>query len=314
MAHQAGLSDKNLRTLVANQQLRHPIQNVYIAAQAPDDIPTRIAMLRLVVPEGCFIVDRTAAWLHGTEMALAPNDHLTPPKVSIFRHADHGRLRNELSRSGERTVLARDLTEIGGLCVTTPLRTALDLGRFLSRDQAIACLDALLRLGFFSAEELLAEVPRFAKQRGVRQLRALAPLADGRSQSQGESVLRLRWLDAGLPRPQLQIEIREAGRVVYYLDIGLEELLLAVEYDGARFHSTAADQRYDLARRDWLAHERGWVVRAFRGGDIYGRHDAEAALQAAFRQARASLGERTYIALGQLAEVGTRGRSAPTRR
>ena len=98
----------------------------------------RIAALRLVVPDGCFVVDRTAAWLHGAPMVLAPNDHLQPPKVSMFKHADAGRLRNELARSGERTVLPRDLMDVGGLCVTTPLRTALDLGRFLSRDQALS--------------------------------------------------------------------------------------------------------------------------------------------------------------------------------
>ena len=313
MALEAGISHRRLQAMVADHQLRHPIENVYIAAQAPDDIPTRIAMLRLVVPQGCFIVDRTAAWLHGATMALAPNDHLTPPRISMFRHAERGRLRNGLSRSGERTLLARDLMEIGGMCVTTPLRTALDLGRFLSRDQALACLDALVRLGFFSVEELLAEVPRMARQRGVRQLRALAPLVDGRSQSQGESVLRLRWLDAGLPRPQLQIEIREAGRVVYFLDIGLEELLLAVEYDGAEFHSRETDVTYDAARRKWLTDRRGWLIRPFVGDDIYGRHNAEAVLQATFREARATLGERTYIALSTGGEGGAPRRSAPTR-
>lgn len=286
-----------MRGLVANNLVRHPIRDVYVPAQAADDISLRIAVLRLVVPRDCFIVDRTAAWLHGAPMVLAPNDHLEPPKVSMFKHADAGRLRNELARSGERTVLPRDLMDIGGLCVTTPLRTALDLGRFLSRDQALAALDALLRLGVFSRDELAFELPRLKGQRGVRQLRHLVLLADGRAQSPGESVLRLRWIDAGLPRPQLQIEIIEAGRTIFYLDIGLEELLFAIEYDGEEWHSAEEDREYDETRRSWLQSRRGWLIKPFRKEHVYGRHDAEATIFAAYQHALASLGSRTYIAL-----------------
>ena len=68
--------------------------------------------------------------------------------------------------------------EVLGLRVTTPLRTACDLGRLLSRDRAFAALDTMLRLGAFDAEELWAETERFRGMRGVRQLRAFAPLAD----------------------------------------------------------------------------------------------------------------------------------------
>lgn len=297
MARDAGITDKRLRGLVASNLLRHPIQNVYLPAQAPDDITTRIAALMLVVPDGCFVVDRTAAWLHGSPMVLAPNDHLRPPKVSMFKHADAGRLRNKLATSGERTVLPRDLMNVGGLWVTTPLRTALDLGRFLSRDQALAALDALLRLGRFGVDELAFELPRLKGQRGVRQLRQLVSLADGRAQSPGESVLRLRWIDAGLPRPQLQIEIVEGGRTIFYLDIGLEELLFAIEYDGEDWHSAEADVEYDEARRDWLERRRGWLIKPFRKHQVFGRNDAEAMILAAHRQAMASLGARTYVAL-----------------
>jgi hypothetical protein len=308
VANDAGITDKQLLLLVRDGLLRHPIRGVYVATQAPDDLSMRIAMLLLVVPPDCFVVDRTAAWLHGAVMALAPNDHLAPPAVSMFRHADHGRLRNAIARSGERTVLARDLMEVGGICVTTPLRTALDLGRLLHRDQALACLDALLRLGVFTREELLAELGRLKGQRGIRQLRVLAPLADGRAESPGESVLRLRWLDAGLPRPQLQIEIVEGGRTIYLLDIGLEELLFAVEYDGEDWHSERADREYDDDRRDWLSRRRGWLIKPFRSNDVHGRSDPEVALMAAYRQARASLGERTYIAMSAPRTL------APTRR
>src|SRR5215217_5777506 len=99
-AREVGISDKQLARLVAAKLLRHPIRAVYVAAQAPDDIAMRIAMLRLVVPPDCFVADRTAAWLHGTPMAPAPNEHLQAPRVAMFRHADRGRLQTNWSSVG----------------------------------------------------------------------------------------------------------------------------------------------------------------------------------------------------------------------
>ena len=76
---------------------------------------------------------------------------------------------------GERALSATDLTVVHGLAVTTELRTAWDLGRFSRRDDAIGGLDRLLRTGAFTRDELLGGVERFARQRGVVQLRDLAP-------------------------------------------------------------------------------------------------------------------------------------------
>src|SRR5215213_5163365 len=83
----AGLRDKQLGALVTAGYLRRPIPGVYVASQLPDSINLRASMLALVVPAGSFVCDRTAAWLHGAPMALAPNEHLTVPPISCFRPA-----------------------------------------------------------------------------------------------------------------------------------------------------------------------------------------------------------------------------------
>ena len=75
------------------------------------------------------------------------------------------------------------------------------------------------------------------------QLRWLVSIADGRAESAGESALRLRWYDAGLPRPQLQISVFRNGVEIFRLDLGLEELLFAAEYDGVDFHTSARAAR-----------------------------------------------------------------------
>lgn len=296
MARAAGVGKKRLAALVDDGYLRRPIRNVYVASQVADGIALRAQVLGLVVPPDCFVCDRTAAWLHGAPAALAPDEHLLVPTVSCFRLAEHGRLRNKLTDSGERAVTRRDLMVIDGIAVTTPLRTALDLGRLQrTRDTALSGMDAMLRLELFPHEQLLAKIPRFARQRGVVRLRVLAPLADGRSQSPGESALRLRWYDAGLPRPELQIPVLENGRVVYWLDMGLEELLFAAEYDGEEWHSSADQREHDRGRRSWLG-ERSWEIEVFRKDSVYGHdQDADVRLAAAVRAARASLGRRKFV-------------------
>lgn len=296
-ARAAGLSDNRLKQLTDAGLLRRPVRNAYVAAQVPDTLDLRAEIVRLVVPPDAFVCDNTAGWLHGAPNALLPNDHLEPPPVACFRPADGGRLRNGVMRSGERTVRRDDLMELRGLVVTTPIRTAWDLGRLQRRDQALSGLDAMLRLGLFSRDELLLGVERFARQRGVVQLRVLTPLADGRAESPGESALRLRWHDAGLPAPELQIPVIENGIEVFRIDLGLEELLFAAEYDGAEWHSSPQQQEHDARRRAWLSDRRGWTIEAYGAGNVYGRlQDADVLLRAAYRLARSTYGRRVIVA------------------
>jgi hypothetical protein len=219
-------------------------------------------------------------------MVLRPNEHLELLPISVFRPSGHGRLRNDLAESGERNLSHEDVIEVEGLAVTTPLRTAWDLGRVRNRDRAISGLDAMLRLGTFDREELLAGVERFRRMRWVTTLRALAPLADARAESPGESVLRLRWLDTGLPAPELQVEVWRDGVLIARLDLAHEELRFAAEYDGAEWHSSPAQREHDRARREAVSRER-WTVRAFTSANVFGPvRDVEVLLQAGVREAR----------------------------
>jgi hypothetical protein len=296
MARQFGVSDKRLHGLVDAGLLRRPIRGVFVASQVPESLALRCWMLSLVVPEDAFVCDRTAAWLHAGPRALAPNEHLTPSPVSCFRPSDAGRLRNKLSVSGEREVLTRDLMIIHNVVVTTPLRTALDLGRLQSsRDLKIHGMDTMLWLGVFTHEELLSEVERFRRRRGVVALRVLAPLADGGAESFGESALRVRWIDAGLPLPRTQIPVVADARLIFKLDMGLEELLFAAEYDGEEWHGQER-QPADEARRHWLAENKGWAIEVFVRADVFGRQQvADRRLAAAFAAARAGFARRTFL-------------------
>ena len=262
--------------------LRHPVQCVYVAQDLPDTLAQRVDILELILPDGCFVTDHTAAWLHAGDSVLLPNADLTPGRPDVFRHSQLRALRNPIVRSGERLVRRDDLMTIGNVTVTTPLRTAVDIGRLFHRDVALWGLDSMLATGSFSHDELMSILPRLARQRGVVQLRVLAVIADGGSASFGESALRLRWLDAGIPRPQLQIPVEIPGTTTYWLDMGLANKGFAAEYDGEMWHSSPEATARDLARRALLA-EQGWNIVVLRARDVFGRlQTADQRLRAAY--------------------------------
>jgi hypothetical protein len=263
-----GVSRQTLRGLVAGGYVRRVLTGVYAAAQAPDNMTRRAQAVSLVVPPSAVVTDRTAAWLHGVD--ILPRTALSvPPPVTVFRAAGT-RLRRAGVASGTRGLLPSDVMIVGGVRVTTPLRTACDLGRLLWRFDALAAIDGFLRLGV-DPVLLALEVPRFRGFRGVRQLRVLVPLGSPKAESPGESALRLHWYDAGLPRPEVQFWVYDdGGRGLYRLDLALPELRYAAEYDGEEFHTADDDRAHDEQRRDWLDVHRHWTVDVFKRHDVYG--------------------------------------------
>ncbi len=240
------------------------------------------------MPHDSVITDRTAAWLLGAPMALAPNDHLKTPAVSMFRPPGY-RLRNKLVASGERRLRPRDIAEVEGVLLTTPLRTACDLGRLLQRDQALAGMDALSRATGVSARDIVEELQRrFKGYRGVRQARQLAPWVDGRSESPGESILRLRWRDCtDLPVPTPQVEVAGPDGPCF-LDLAVPALRYAAEYDGARWHGPDR-QAHDRRRREFVRRTQGYVIDVLTGSNIHGRgQNAGAILRAGLAAATAA--------------------------
>lgn len=283
-----GVSGWAIRCLLAESLIRPVLRGVYAASQAPDNVAFRAAALGKVAPPSSVITDRTAAWLHGVDI-LPRTAVREPPPVSCFDTRPGSRTRRPGVGSGERRLPSYDVMVLHGVRVTTPLRTALDLGRLLWRFDALAALDGFLRLGV-RHDELLGATPRFRHYRGVIQLRALAPLADGLAESPGESALRLHWYDAGLPRPELQHWVLDDHGVgIYRLDISAPDLRYAAEYDGEEFHGLQ-DREHDAARRSWIEQERTWTIDAFRKAEVYGLHgDPGPTLRDGLRRARAGL-------------------------
>ncbi|MDR7311052.1 hypothetical protein J2S40_002110 [Nocardioides luteus] len=292
MARQAGISRRRLGDLLDAGLIRRAVKGVYLPTEVGDSLALRAACLRLVAPPDCVVVDRHAGWLLGADMVLAPGEHISLRPLSLYRPSGHGRLRNDIASSGERDIREDEIVEVGGLRVTSAVRTAWDLGRVPWPDEAIAGISSMHRLGAYDTDEFLDGIERFRGQRWVRTLRVIAPLADGRVESPPEAVLMLRCHQAGFPVvPQVEV-VTVQGEFVARLDLGNEELLAAVEYDGAEWHSSSEQQAHDRARREDVREE-GWLVEAVTKTDLFTRHgDAEVRIRQLHRKALQRRGGR----------------------
>jgi hypothetical protein len=154
---------------------------------------------------------------------------------------------------------ADEVTYVAGLPVTTPARTAYDLGRLLPRSGAVARLDALMRANPFPIEDVRLRIEAHPGARGLRQLRHALSLVDGGAASPKETWLRLLLIDSGLPSPTTQIPVHERFRLIALLDMGWETYKVAVEYDGDH-HRT---NRRQYAKDHWRTRTleaMGWIV------------------------------------------------------
>lgn len=108
---------------------------------------------------------------------------------------------------------------VGGIPVTTPQRTAYDIGRRKPMGTAIAHLDALLGATDVKVAEVAEVADRHRGARGLRQLESALELVDTGSQSPKESWLRLLIIGAGLPRPTTQIPVAPSDGTRMYTSI-----------------------------------------------------------------------------------------------
>ncbi|MGZ4528165.1 MAG: endonuclease domain-containing protein [Mycobacterium sp.] len=193
----------------------------------------------------------TAAAWHGSKWV---DEHLPVELVSPNARPPRG------LRTYDVRLLADESQEVAGIPVTTAQRTAFDIGRLKPPGFAVAQLDALMRATGVKVGEVadLADGQRGA--RGLRQLETVLNLVDTGSQSPRETWLRLLMIRAGLPRPTTQIPVLTAdGAQAYYLDMGWEDLMVAVEYDGEHHRIDRWQYARDIRRREALD-RLGWSV------------------------------------------------------
>jgi hypothetical protein len=153
-----------------------------------------------------------------------------------------------------------------GLPMVPTTDVLLALARHLGLLDVVVALDSALRAGHVALPELAAAL--HTRRRGVRRLRQAAALADPRSESPYETLLRILHVVceiAVVPQHELWV----SGRLIARGDLRLVGHQTFHEYDGA-VHRDREQQRHDLRRdRDLEAH--GWFRRGYTDLEVLHR-------------------------------------------
>jgi hypothetical protein len=184
-----------------------------------------------------------AEWIDPHGAAELISDRKRPPPLIVTRN---------------ETLLPGETTQVVGVPVTSPARTAFDLGRHAGPVSAVIAIDSLAKATALTVDDVGALIDAHRGARGIKQLRQVLGLVDAGAESPQETKTRLAIIAAGLPKPQTQLVVRnEWGAVLARIDMGWEQWRVGVEYDGAqhwtdpRIRANDIDRTAELERRGW---------------------------------------------------------------
>lgn len=198
-AERAGLNRFQLRS--ANW--RRLGRGTYVWAGLAADPVAHLSALHARLPPGCVFSGLTAARLHGIADEGSEVELTVPHGVSVHVRAG--------LRLHSAALDPSDVATCGRIPVTTPLRTCFDLARSLPLVEAVAVLDQALYRRRLALADLRTYVAAAQRHPGLAQARRVAGLIEPGVESQMESRLRMVLVLGGLPRPEVQVELHDAG-------------------------------------------------------------------------------------------------------
>jgi very-short-patch-repair endonuclease len=256
-------SEWEIRRLVAcGRWRRSRWRGVLVDAELPESASVELRAASLAAGADLVACHSTAARLWGFDILGDSTLHFLGPTTLVNRRLPG--IQVHPSSLG-----CDDAVRVDGVWVTPAARTACDVVRLTAPIDGLATLDAALRSAWCRPNDLAAAAEAQSGLRGVIRLRELIPYADRRAESPMESRMRWRFIDGGLPAPDLQVRVGDASGT-RYLDTGWEDRRVGAEFDGLEAHMTAQQLQEDRRRHNWLTDHR-WKLLHFTSRDVYGR-------------------------------------------
>ncbi|CCH77056.1 conserved hypothetical protein [Nostocoides japonicum T1-X7] len=266
-AVRAGISDGQLRGPAHRQLFR----GVYISADVTVDPWLLSRAVLLVASPNVVVARHTAAQLWRGVVPDSWRVHVTTlwPRAEVRasrrRHLGPDPARAEtggqldvwgrMALDGVDARVSIDHTRttvLRGIRLTDPVRTFLDLAEDLDLVELVVLGDSLVRQGLATPADLVGAAAEPGRHRRKAR-RAAAYVRPGVASAQ-ESRLRMLLVLAGLPEPEVDIQLRdEDGELLRQLDLGYREEMVAVEYDGRQHIKRVEEWERDIDRREELA-------------------------------------------------------------
>lgn len=233
-----GYSPKAIRHRIASGRLIAVTRGVYVVGRRDLSREGRwFAAILACGDGGAALSHRSAAALYGIA-----DERGGLIEISVRRRCTH---RRQGIKVRSRPSLRRDdAGTVGGIPVTSPLQTMLDLATELGPRSLERSVNEADKLDVIAADELRVGLDERAGEPGVRALRALLDrdtflLSD----EELERLFRPIAASAGLPRPLTKHRLNGFEVDFYWPDLGL-----VVETDGLRYHRTPSTQSRDALR------------------------------------------------------------------
>ncbi|MRJ75688.1 hypothetical protein GEV29_04005 [Aeromicrobium sp. SMF47] len=243
-AYERGFTPHLLRT---SPHFVHPVAGVAQLAASADDLASTCRAVALQLPDDAVFTHLTSAQLRGWWLPMLDG---VPIIACTDRDAPHHDRRGVYIR--RCAIPPGHRHRIGDLAVASPEWTIVELAEHLALLDLVAVIDCALHRGDVTIDGIRATMR--PGRRGVRVLRRALDLADGRSESWWETMLRLLHVLAGFAVDPQEVITNAAGVEVARVDLRIRGTNRVAEYDGSD-HRVRAQHESDLAREKRLARE-----------------------------------------------------------
>ena len=219
-AMRAGVSAAALR----GPRFRALFRGVHIHESVRPHPLVRVEAALLLHPPDAFASHASAGRVHGMPLPTLPDEH-----VSVFRKQDRRPrpgLKPHVAAPGTPVVTIR------GIRTSAPCQTFVELAEQLGLVDLVVVGDWLVRNGRCTPSELRAFCAA-SRHPGAKRAQRAAAYVRSRVDSVMETRLRLLIVLAGLPEPEVNVEVTDVdGRPLYRFDLCWPDLKILVEYDG----------------------------------------------------------------------------------
>ncbi|MBC7550908.1 MAG: hypothetical protein H7269_08440 [Cellulomonas sp.] len=185
----------------------------------------------------------------------SPGDQRTAQGLRIHRHLSPGSVRM-----------------VAGVAVVHPAVAVVQAAAVAGVKAGVAAADAALAAGRVTKKDLEVALRIGRIGPGRADARTTVDLADGLSESPGESWARVLFVSLGLPTPELQVEITdERGRLVGRVDFLFRAQRTIVEFDGLVKYGGAQGRQALIAekRREDSLRALGYQMVRLTWRDLY---------------------------------------------
>jgi predicted transcriptional regulator of viral defense system len=167
----------------------------------------------------------SAARLHDLVLPRATSDEVRLTATDQWR-------RGRGYRVAHAQLPDRDVTDWLAFGATSVARTLVDCAREWTFTDAVIALDAAVQTKKVTRSQVREAVLSGSHRVGISAAARALDLADGRAESPLESRGRLAMRAAGLPVPQIQVEIHDDEGPIGRVDMWFDEAAVAIEFDG----------------------------------------------------------------------------------